>query len=252
MLINGHNLNVETYGPANGPAVVLLHHGLGSIRAWKANTPILASAGMRVIVYDRWGYGKSDPRPELGQPTFKADQADLLSLLDELQVGQAALVGHSDGGTIAMYFSAAHAGRVTKLVTVAAHIYVEPKMEPGLEMIRLMYENDPGFQRKFTRQHGEKAGQVFKNWYDGWLREENLTWDMRPLLGDIACPTLVIQGEQDEHATPQHARDITAAIPGAELWLAPGVGHMLPQEAAERFNPRLIKFLGRATHEIHS
>jgi pimeloyl-ACP methyl ester carboxylesterase len=252
MLINGHNLNVETYGPATEPAVVLLHHGLGSIRAWKANTPILAKAGLRVIVYDRWGYGKSDPRPELGQPTFKADQADLLSLLDELQVGQAALVGHSDGGTIAMYFAAAHPGRVAKLVIVAAHIYVEPKMEPGLEMIRLTYENDPDFQCKFTRQHGEKAGQVFKNWHNGWLKEEHLTWDMRPLLGGIACPTLVVQGEQDEHASPQHARDIAAAIPGAELWLEPGTGHMLPQEAAKRFNQRLIEFLGVAIHNVHS
>jgi pimeloyl-ACP methyl ester carboxylesterase len=97
MLINGHNLNVEIHGPASGPAVVLLHHGLGSIHAWKATTPALAASGLRVIVYDRWGYGKSDPRLELGQPTFKADQADLLSLLDELQVGQVALVGHSDG-----------------------------------------------------------------------------------------------------------------------------------------------------------
>ena len=66
---------------------------------------------------------------------------------------------------------------------------------------------------------------------------------MRPLLAGISCPALVIQGEQDEHATPQHARDIAAAIPGAELWLLPGAGHMLPQEAAERFNPRLIEFL---------
>jgi pimeloyl-ACP methyl ester carboxylesterase len=248
MLINGHNLHVESHGPANGPAVVLLHHGLGSIRAWKANTPALAAAGLRVIVYDRWGYGKSDTRLELGQPTFKADQADLLSLLDELQLGQAALVGHSDGGTIAMYFAAEHTERVTKLVSVATHIYVEPKMQPGLEMIRAVYENDPDFQRKFTRQHGEKAGQVFQNWYSGWLKEDNLAWDMRPLLGGIRCPTLVIQGEQDEDATPQHARDIAAAIPGAGLWLVPGAGHMLPQEAAELFNPRVIEFIGGELH----
>jgi pimeloyl-ACP methyl ester carboxylesterase len=67
---------------------------------------------------------------------------------------------------------------------------------------------------------------------------------MRPLLGGITCPTLVIQGEQDEHASPQHARDIAAAIPGAGLWLLPGTGHMLPQEADECFNSRLIEFIG--------
>lgn len=243
MQINGHNLNVEVHGPASGQAVALLHHGLGSIRAWKETTPALAASGLRVIVYDRWGYGKSDPRSELGQPTFIDDRADLVSLLDELQVERAALVGHSDGGTIALYFAAAHPGRVAKLVSVAAHIYVEAKMEPGMQMIRRTYESDADFRRKFTRQHGEKAGQVFQSWYGGWLKTENLSWDMRPLLAGISCPALVVQGEQDEHATPQHARDIAAAIPGAEFWLLPGAGHMLPQEAAERFNPRLIAFL---------
>jgi len=246
MLINGHKLNVESHGPDNGPAVVLLHHGLGSIRAWKANVPALAAAGLHVIAYDRWGYGKSDARAELGQPYFDADQADLLSLLDELQLGQAALVGHSDGGTIAMYFAAAHPERIAKLVTVAAHIYVEPKMQAGPEMIRATYENDPDFQRRFTRQHGEKAGQVFQNWYGGWFRTDNLSWDMRPVLSNITCPTLVIQGEQDEHASPQHAINIAEAIPGAGLWLLPGAGHMLPQEEAKRFNPCLIEFLGGA------
>jgi pimeloyl-ACP methyl ester carboxylesterase len=243
MLINGHDLNVETYGPANGQAVLLLHHGLGSVRAWKASIPALADAGLRVIAYDRWGYGKSDPRAELGQPYFAADQADLLSLLAELQPGQATLVGHSDGGTIALYFAAAHAEWVAKLVVVAAHIYVEPKMQPGMEMIRAMYENDPDFQRKFRRQHGEKAEQVFQSWYSGWFKTDNLSWDMRPLLGGITCPTLVVQGELDEHSSPQHARDIAAAIPGAGLWLLQGTGHMLPQEAEECFNSHLIEFI---------
>ena len=60
----------------------------------------------------------------------------------------------------------------------------------------------------------------------------NSSWDMRPILRQIGCPTLVVQGEADEHATPQHARDIADGIPGAELWLVPGAGHMLPQENA--------------------
>lgn len=245
MLINGHNLNVESHGPADGPAVVLLHHGLGSIRSWKANIPALAAAGLRVIAYDRWGYGKSDPRASLGQPYFQDDLADLLSLFMELQLEQADLVGHSDGGTIAMYFASTHAQLASKLVTVAAHIYVEPKMLPGMETIRTTYENDPDFQRKFTRQHGEKAEQIFHSWYSGWFKAGNLSWDMRPVLSGITCPALVIQGDQDEHASPQHARDIAAAIPGARVWLLPGAGHMLPQDSAELFNPRVIEFLGR-------
>ena len=67
---------------------------------------------------------------------------------------------------------------------------------------------------------------------------------MRPTINQIACPTLIVQGLDDEHATAQHARDIAAAIPGAELWLVPGAGHMLPQDFPEEFNQRMLKFLG--------
>jgi len=66
---------------------------------------------------------------------------------------------------------------------------------------------------------------------------------MRPLLSRIICPTLVVQGEDDEHATLQHAHDIAESIPGAELWLVPGAMHMLPQDLPEVFNQKLLEFL---------
>jgi len=68
-------------------------------------------------------------------------------------------------------------------------------------------------------------------------------WDMRHVLAQISCPTLVVQGEEDEHATPQHAKDIAGSIPDSELWIIPGAKHMLPLENADEFNPRLIQFL---------
>ena len=70
-----------------------------------------------------------------------------------------------------------------------------------------------------------------------------MSWDIRPIIKQIRCPALIVQGEADEHATLQHAEDIAAEIPGAELWLIPGAGHMVPQENAELFNSRLLQFL---------
>ena len=243
MLINGHKLYVEHNGSENGPAVVLLHHGLGSVRAWREQIPILVDAGYQVVVYDRWGYGGSDARPELDLPTFTTDLEDLHSLLEQLGIQRAALLGHSDGGTIALYFAAQYPNRVSCLMTVAAHIYVEPKMGPAILGISQSFETDERFTLGMQHAHGEKYNGVFHHWFDGWHRIESLTWDMRPALAQIRCPTLIVQGEADEHATPQHAKDIVEAIPGAELWLLPGAGHMLPQENANLFNPRLIQFL---------
>lgn len=243
MLVNRHNLYVECNGPENGPVVVLLHHGLGSVKAWQGQIPILVDAGYRVVAYDRWGYGRSDVRPELDLPTFTTDLEDLRSLLSQLEIQRAALVGHSDGGTIALYFAAQHPNLVSCLVTVAAHIYVEPKMGSGILGIEQAFETDERFRMGMEYAHGEKFETVFHNWFDGWHRIESLTWDMRPILTQINCPTLIVQGEEDEHATPQHAKDIVEAVTGAELWLLPGAGHMLPQENVDLFNTRLLQFL---------
>ena len=245
MLANGHNLNVEQYGPENGPVVVLLHHGLGSVKAWRGQIPALADAGYHVVAYDRWGYGGSEARPGLDLPTFTSDIKDLRSLLEQLGINRASLVGHSDGGTIALYFSAQHPNLARCLVTVAAHIYVEPSMESAILGIGRDFETDERFRTGLQYIHGEKYEAVFYNWFDGWHRIESRSWDMRPVLSQIRCPGLIVQGEADEHATPQHARDIAEAIQGAELWLVPGAGHMLPQENASLFNPRLLEFLDK-------
>jgi len=243
MIINNHQLHVEVHGAKNAPVVVFIHHGLGSVRAWRAQIPEFVNSGYRVIVYDRWGYGQSEPRPYLDVPYFENDLADLYTLLETLKVERSTLVGHSDGGTLALFFANIYPERATCLVIVAAHIYLEPKMEPGILGIKAGFEHDERFRKGMRLAHGEKFQSVFSNWYDGWHNPEAQDWDMRPLLPDILCPTLVVQGEDDEHATPQHAIDIAAGIPGSELWIEPGAGHMLPQDKPTLFNQRVIDFL---------
>jgi pimeloyl-ACP methyl ester carboxylesterase len=242
--INGHLISLETDGPRDGPAVVLLHHGLGAARSWKEQIPVLAAAGYRVVVYDRWGHGKSGPRERWSMPYFEEDLADLQAILDNLVVDQAALIGHSDGGKIAMYYAVNNPQRVTSLVIVSAHIYIEPKMSHGIQSVKSDFEQGSKFQKKMQRVHGDKTDALFQGWFNGWNNSEIQDWDMRPVINQIACPCLVVQGLEDEHATPQHARDMAAAIPNADLWLLPGAGHMLPQDFSEEFNQRMLKFLG--------
>ena len=242
--VNGHQLHVETYGSRKDPAFFLLHHGLGSVRAWRNTIPALIEAGYYVIAYDRWGFGASSPRNEFSIPYFNEDVADLHDLYSHLEVEKAALIGHSDGGTIALYYAAKFPDQVQALVSVAAHIYVEPQMESGLDHTRRAFEQDSRFREGMTRIHGDRADAVFVNWYEGWRKQENLNWDIRPVLRRIECPTLVVQGMEDEYASDQHAWDIAGAIPNADLWLAPEGVHMLPQNMPDEFNQRVIAFLG--------
>ena len=244
--VNRHRLYVEVHGPTDGFPVVLLHHGLGAVKAWKGQVQIFTDAGYRVIAYDRWGYGRSDQRENLSLPYFEDDLSDLDVLLDYLSIEQVALIGHSDGGTISLYYAAKNPPRVASMVIAAAHIYVEAKMIPSIQGIHHAFTHDARMRAGLQRLHGDKVDSVFQGWYQGWSKPEHLDWDMRPILSRIACPTLVVQGIEDDHATPQHAEDIAAEIPNAELWLEPGAGHMLPQNIPEEFNKRVLHFL-----EIH-
>jgi pimeloyl-ACP methyl ester carboxylesterase len=245
--IGGRSLNIEVSGLETAPAVVLLHHGLGSTRAWRRQVLALVEAGWRVINYDRWGYGGSDIRNGIDIPWFEDDQADLRMVMDAYGVESAALVGHSDGGTIGLYFAACHPQRVTKLATIAAHIYVEPEMLTGVESARQRFETDTVWRESLQRAHGEKYAKTFYNWYDGWTspgaRLELEGWDMRPALGQITADVLAVQGEADEFASPEHARRLAESLPRAQLWLEPGAGHSFPQDRAEVFNRRLLEFL---------
>jgi len=130
---------------------VLLHHGLGSVKAWQAQIPALADAGYYIIAYDRWGYGSSDPREQLSMPYFEEDLKDLQALLDSLESQQVTLIGHSDGGTISLYFAAQNPDRLTCVVTVAAHIYVEPMMIPGIQSIQHAYQHDARLRAGVTK-----------------------------------------------------------------------------------------------------
>ncbi len=243
MLINGHDLHVEQYGPESGHDVLLLHHGLGSINAWREQIPDLLAEGYHVTAYDRWGYGKSAERAGLDLPTFTEDVNDLYSIFEALEISSAAIVGHSDGGTIALYFAARYPELVKCLVIIAAHVYIEPKMDQGILGVKAAFEKDARFRKGMYYAHGSKYENVFHNWFDGWYRTEYKVWDMRPVIHKINCPALIVQGADDEHATPQHAEDIAVAIPGAELWILRDAGHMLMIDGADLFNQKLLEFL---------
>jgi pimeloyl-ACP methyl ester carboxylesterase len=114
---------------------------------------------------------------------------------------------------------------------------------PGIQGTQKAFIQNERMRAGLERLHGDKFDTVFHAWYQGWTKSEHLHWDIRPLLSKIDCPTLVIQGIEDEHVTPKHAQEIARAIPGAELWLEPDIGHMLPQDIPEEFNRKVINFL---------
>lgn len=241
-VINDHNLYWEFYGPDTGPTVVLLHYGLGSIRSWNLQIPDLVESGFNVLAIDRWGYGRSDSR-EAFEPYFlHHDAEETVYLLKTFGIKQASLIGHSDGGSIALIIASRYPNLVQNLILIAAHVYVEQKLVKALKLIKIASQTLP-FSRVLEREHGDRAKSLVQAWLDCWFQHGPLTIDLNEELEGVSCPTLVIQGEQDEYASPQHARDIATWIETATLWLIPDVGHMPPQEIPEEFNRTIIDFL---------
>ena len=243
LMINGHKIFVDTQGASRGKELVFLHHGLGSTLSWRQQMRYFSQAGYRVVAYDRWGYGRSDFRGKFSMPQFEEDINDLKALVGELKMSHISLVGHSDGGSISLYFAAKYPDFVRSVISVAAHVYISEEMSPGIEGIKERYDREHDFKEKLQRVHGDKYDRVFLNWYSGWVNQGNLDWDMRDDCSRIRCRVFVMQGSNDEHASPQHARDITRAVPYAELCLVKGATHMLPQESPEIFNELAGSFL---------
>lgn len=127
--------------PDEAPTLIFLHEGLGCVAMWRDFPERLAEAtGCGALVYSRAGYGNSDPCELPRAVRFMHDEAlvALPQVLDAFRIREAILVGHSDGGSIALI----HAGgvgdaRVRGLILEAPHVFVE---EIGLESIRAIAE----------------------------------------------------------------------------------------------------------------
>lgn len=244
--VNGHRLYYEEAGA--GEAVLLLHAGLGSVQEWQ---PQLAafSERYRVIAADRWGYGQSDPRPAFEEGFFEADAAEQVALLDRLGVDVAHVVGHSDGGTIALCLAVAYPERVRSLVVEAAHVFGEVET---LDRLRNYGPPDawpPPLLRYLERQHGDKAVALGAAWLSKWGSLGMAHWDMRDQLARVKTPTLIIQADTDELSTMNQVHAIHAGVAGSQVWLVEGAGHTPHLERPAEFNRRVLTWLRQ--HERH-
>ena len=211
------------------PLIVFLHEGLGSVSMWRDFPDALCEAiGARGLVYSRPGYGRSTPR-ERGERwgvDFMHRQAHevLPALLHALHITEKPwLLGHSDGGSIALLHAARFPDRVAGLVVLAPHLFVE---EFGLASIRRAREAylSTDLKQKLARHHADPES-AFWGWNDIWLDPAFKAWNIEPELGAIACPILAIQGEDDEYGTLAQIEHIAHRLAQTRLLVLPRCGH---------------------------
>jgi len=222
--------------------VVFLHDGLGAASAWKHLPKRIAeSHNVNALVYDRHGYGQSDPRENFPFKFMEAEVPVLLDLLDALDLERVHLIGHSDGGSIALLLAAQHPRRVKSVVTIAAHVFVEPETQAGIRDL-VSLQNAGKTPEWMHKLHGENAEELLRAWSDGWLSEQHAGWNIEQWLQDVRCPLLVMQGDRDEFGTEAQVDAIINRAPNAKSWIAPGCGHTPHNQKPDAFLDEISAF----------
>ncbi|RVU32613.1 alpha/beta fold hydrolase [Neptunomonas marina] len=230
------------------PVIILLHEALGCIAMWKDIPEQLAElTGHDVLVYERQGYGCSTPISLPRDDDYLVHEGEvwLPRLLEVLDIQRCVLLGHSDGGSIALIGAATLPEKVVGVVTAAAHIYIDHLTTAGIiEAVERYQTTD--LPARLAKYHGERTDTIFRAWSETWLRERKAPMDYRPWLPRILCEALIIQGRQDQYGVPEQVTDICEGIgPRAEPLFLESCGHVPQFEAREPFLTAVSQFMQR-------
>ena len=209
------SLHIEEH-PGRGPATVWLHHGVGSTRAWDAWLPGV-SGGRRAIAYDRRGFGRSPHGRTFTAAMFDEDVADLRAILRGRGDEPVHLVGHSDGGTVALLLAARAPSLVTSVAVIAVHVRGDPVTVATLRRMGPPSEWPEPMRRSLARAHGPDWAGVAGRWHALWTSSAWAQWSIVDELSSIQSPVLAIHGSHDDLAPRLHAETLGSAVPGARL-----------------------------------
>jgi non-heme chloroperoxidase len=262
------DLYYEDHG--SGQPVVLIHGFPLSAAAWEKQVAALLPAGYRTIAYDRRGFGHSS-RPGVGYD-YDTFAADLNSIMNELDLRDAVLVGHSMGtGEVTRYLSRYGSARVSRAVMISAippFLLKTPDNPDGVDKSVFdgfmqavtddRYAYQTSFLNDFFNYDQTKGNQVSEEAYRAnWNLAVSAsaigtlaciaTWqtDFRPDLPRIDVPVLIIHGDADRVLPyPKTAPRLQQQLPGGRLVTLKGAPHAIPWTHASEVNKAIMEFIG--------
>lgn len=246
-MLRAKSIDIQPAGSAKkSPTLVFLHEGLGCIEMWRDFPETLCtSTGCPGLVYDRKGYGGSEnfKGPWPVDYLQKESLIYLPALLKECNIDGGVLIGHSDGGTIALIAAAAHRNLARGIITEAAHIFVEQITIDGIRKTVKAFETT-SLKERFARYHKNNTETIFYRWANRWLSPEFQNWNIQDILPKITCPALILQGEEDEYGTAAQAMGIADKVSGpVDVKLIPDCGHVPHFQAKDTVLSEMIRFI---------
>jgi pimeloyl-ACP methyl ester carboxylesterase len=246
-VVSGKRLEyAEIAGDPERPGLVFLHEGLGSVALWREFPVLVAAAtGRRALVYSRLGHGDSDPLDGPRTPRFMHEEAfeTLPALLDDRGFEAPVLVGHSDGASIALIHAGVGQRPVSGLALIAPHVFVEDVSVRAIAAARRAFA-ETDLRHRMARYHRAPEA-TFRAWNDIWLAPEFRDWNIEDVLGGIACPVLVVQGERDQYGTLAQVDAIERGVPGPVRRVVLDARHAPHLEAPEATLEAVVEFVNR-------
>lgn len=224
--INVQWINTGSMNDAR-PLLVFLHEALGSIIQWKSfPQDLCTSLHLPGLVIERSGHGKSSALEGQRDITYLHRYADETAevLREALRPEQKLiLVGHSDGGSIALLLASKKLKHLQAVVTMAAHTFVEEETLAGIHPAIDAFQS--GKLKGLHAIHGEKTEALFYAWADTWLSPAFKSWDIRNEIQFFPQPVLAIQGLNDQYGTAEQVASIVNNRDNRTGNMIPACGH---------------------------
>lgn len=220
-----------------GPAVILLHGGMGHSGNFGKQVDAIVDAGYRVVVVDSRGHGRSTRDSRAFSYALLA--SDLRSIMDALAIEQASIVGWSDGACTGLLLAMSDPARVTGLYFFACN--VDPSGTRELEFTDMLGRCIGRHAADYERlspvgdfdQLGDDLAEMQRT-------QPNLSQQQ---LAAVRVPVVSVLGEHDEFIKRSHAEYLARSIPGARFELLPGVSHFAPIQRPQLFTDSVLRFL---------
>jgi pimeloyl-ACP methyl ester carboxylesterase len=249
--INDAKIYYESYGDDNPlrPPIVLIHGStIDSHTDWDSLIPAL-SQHHNVFAPDCRGHGRSN-NPHMSY-SFRELADDVAAFVGAMGYEKAHVIGHSNGGNVALVTAVEHPDVTQTCIPQAANAYVtrylierEPKV---FDVERVMSER-PDWRDEMIQLHGEVNGpEYWKDLLSLTMKEIISEPNYSPTdLRRVNVPMLVIMGAEDKvNAPDEHAQYIANNVPNAELWIPEKTGHNVHHERKEEWLAKVLDFLKR-------
>jgi pimeloyl-ACP methyl ester carboxylesterase len=258
LVVFGHRLRARWIKAGSAarkdhPPLVFLHEGLGCIQMWGDFPDQVARMGAAdALVFDRLGHGQSDPLPcACVDPQFLRTEAHrfLPEILAQCGIARCMLIGHSDGGSIALLYAAEHPQQVAAVITEGAHVFVDPVTINGIQQAVQAFRH-LDLASRLRAYHGDNLENLFKRWSETWLSDQFRDWDIRSCLPSIRCPVLAIQGVDDEYGTAEQAEAIATRVGSkGRARFIPGCRHIPHHQARRPVMTEIERFFKTTTEK---